>query len=466
MYAAPKARYSGRMTKRQTLALLATIIGSGVALLDGTVVNLALPALNKDLGTSFSGLQWVVDGYLLSLSALMLLGGSLGDILGRKKVYLVGLVGFGVSSVMCGLAPNITFLIIARILQGVCGALVVPGALAIINTNFQPQQRGKAIGIWAAWSGIAAAIGPLLGGYIIDTFSWRWVFFINIPFILACLALAIPNIKESVVAAVRRIDFLGGAVAVLFLGAITFGLIEGPARHWDALSVGSIATGLIFGALFIVVESRLRDPMVPLRLFGSRNFTGANIMTFAMYGALGGFFFALVIYLQSTLHYSSLQAGATLIPVTLILLLFSGKMGALTTKFGPRLFMTVGPFIAALGMLLLLPLSPGANYLLQVLPGILLFAAGLCIVVTPLTVTVMSSVANERSGIASGINNAVSRAAGLIMVALLGIVGAQDMYWFSVLLCVGLTVAAGAVSFFLIENPKHGKSGHTESALQ
>jgi EmrB/QacA subfamily drug resistance transporter len=446
------------MTRRQILTLLATIIGSGVVLLDGTVINLALPALNKDLGVSFSGLQWVVDGYLLSLSALMLLGGSLGDILGRKRVYIVGLVGFGISSIMCGLAPDITFLIMARILQGVFGALVVPGALAIINANFEPQKRGKAIGIWAAWSGIAAAIGPLLGGYIIDTFSWRWVFFINIPFILMCLALAVPNIKESVVATVRRIDFLGGGVAVLFLGAITFGLIEGPVRHWDILSLSSIAAGLVLGALFIFIESRLRDPMVPLGLFSSRNFTGANIMTFAMYGALGGFFFALVIYLQNTLHYSSLQAGATLIPVTLVLLLFSGKMGALTTKFGPRLFMTVGPFIAALGMLLLLPLSPGANYVLQVLPGILLFATGLCIVVTPLTVTVMGSVADERSGIASGINNAVSRAAGLIIVALLGIVGAQDMYWFSVLLCVGLTVAAGVVSFFLIENPKSTKA--------
>lgn len=457
MYAGPKARYSGHMTKRQMFVLLATIIGSGVVLLDGTIINLALPALSKDLGVSFSGLQWVVDGYLLSLSALMLLGGSLGDILGRKKVYIVGLVGFGVSSILCGLAPDTTFLIIARILQGVFGALVVPGALAIINTNFEPQNRGKAIGIWAAWSGIAAAIGPLLGGYIIDTFSWRWVFFINIPFILACLALAIPNIKESVVATARRIDFLGGGVAVLFLGAVTFGLIEGPVRHWDAVSVASLAAGLILGALFIFVESRRRDPMVPLGLFGSRNFTGANIMTFAMYGALGGFFFALVIYLQNTLHYSSLQAGATLIPVTLMLLLFSGKMGALTTKFGPRLFMAAGPFIAALGMLLLLPLSPGANYVLQVLPGILLFAAGLCIVVTPLTVTVMGSVADTQSGIASGINNAVSRAAGLIIVALLGIVSAQDMYWFSVLLCVVLTVAAGIVSFFLIKNPNHTK---------
>ena len=457
MYAGPKARYSGHMTKRQMFVLLATIIGSGVVLLDGTIINLALPALSKDLGVSFSGLQWVVDGYLLSLSALMLLGGSLGDILGRKKVYIVGLVGFGVSSILCGLAPDTTFLIIARILQGVFGALVVPGALAIINTNFEPQNRGKAIGIWAAWSGIAAAIGPLLGGYIIDTFSWRWVFFINIPFILACLALAIPNIKESVVATARRIDFLGGGVAVLFLGAVTFGLIEGPVRHWDAVSVASLAAGLILGALFIFVESRRRDPMVPLGLFGSRNFTGANIMTFAMYGALGGFFFALVIYLQNTLHYSSLQAGATLIPVTLMLLLFSGKMGALTTKFGPRLFMAAGPFIAALGMLLLLPLSPGANYVLQVLPGILLFAAGLCIVVTPLTVTVMGSVADTQSGIGSGINNAVSRAAGLIIVALLGIVSAQDMYWFSVLLCVVLTVAAGIVSFFLIKNPNHTK---------
>ncbi|HKX73541.1 MAG TPA: MFS transporter [Candidatus Saccharimonadales bacterium] len=441
------------MTRKPFLTLLVTIIGSGVVLLDGTVVNLALPALTKELGASFSQLQWIVDGFLLSLSALILLGGSLGDIFGRKKVYMFGLVGFGLASIACGLAPTPEFLIAMRVLQGVFGALVVPGGLAIINTNFTASDRSRAIGRWAAWSGIAAALGPLVGGYLIDALSWRWIFFINVPFIVVCLVLAAGNVQESVRATGRRVDIVGASLAMAFLAGITYGLIEGPASGWDGWSVGALVAGFVLLAAFVVVELKRRDPMVDLRLFKSRNFSGANIMTFAMYGALSGFFFALVLYLQNVLGYTSTMAGLVLLPVTLFLLFFSGKMGGLTDTFGPRIFMTIGPALAGLGMLLLLPLGPGANIFLHVLPGIVLFGIGLVLLVAPLTVTVMSSVDDAHSGIASGINNAVSRAAGLIVIALLGLLGSGS-YQFSVGLCAALAFFAAAVSFLSIRNPK------------
>lgn len=441
------------MTKRQFFTLLATIIGSGVVMLDGTVVNLALPALHRDMGASFSDLQWVIDGYLLSLSALILLGGSLGDIFGRKKVYIFGLVGFGLVSMACGFANTPVMLILLRILQGVFGALVVPGGLAIINTNFAPQQRGKAIGRWAGWSGIAAAIGPLAGGYLIDALSWHWIFFLNVPLIIICGTLAIVGARESLPDRARHIDFTGAGLAVAFLACFTYALIEGPGRHWDVLSLGLLAAGVIFLMIFVAVEWRKRDPMVNLKLFTSRNFTGANIMTFAVYGAMSGLFFSLVIYLQTVLHYSSFLSGVTLLPVTIMLLLFSGRMGAITQKIGPRLFMTIGPIIIAIAMLLLLPLSPGADYFWHILVPIILYAVGLCLMVAPLTITVMSSVSDEQSGIASGINNAVSRAAGLIIIALLGLFGVGN-YKASIAFCACLAAGAGVVSFILIRNPK------------
>ncbi|HSW81445.1 MAG TPA: MFS transporter [Candidatus Saccharimonas sp.] len=445
------------MTKRQRFTLLATIIGSGVVLLDGSVVNLALPALHRDMGASFSDLQWVIDGYLLSLSALILLGGSLGDIFGRKKMYIFGLIGFGLVSMACGFATTPVMLILLRIVQGVFGALVVPGGLAIINTNFAPDQRGKAIGQWAGWSGIAAAIGPLAGGYLIDTFSWHWIFFLNVPLIIICAWLAIIGARESLPERARHIDFTGAGLAAAFLACFTYALIEGPGRHWDMPTIGLLAAGIILLAIFVAVEWRKRDPMVNLKLFASRNFTGANIMTFAIYGAMSGFFFALVIYLQTVLHYSSTLAGVTLVPVTVMLLIFSGRLGGLTQKFGPRIFMTVGPIIMALGMLLLVPLGPNANYIWNVLVPIIVFAAGLCLMVAPLTITVMSAVSDEHSGIASGINNAVSRAAGLIIIALLGLFGASN-YVASVVLCVCLAAGAGVVSFLIIRNPKKLKT--------
>lgn len=444
---------------RQSRALIATILGSGVVFLDGTIVNLALPEIASEFDAGFSDLQWIADGYLLSLSALILLGGSLGDILGRKRVYLIGLIGFGLFSLLCGLAPSVEYLIVFRVLQGVFGALLVPGSLAIINTNFPKQERGGAIGRWAAWSGMLAAIGPLAGGYIIDVISWRWVFFINVPLIIICSLLAYANVLESRDRRIRKIDVTGAALASLALAQITYGLIEGPLDGWGAKSTLSITAGLILGGLFVVYEKNNKDPMVNLELFRSRNFTGANLMTFAMYGALAGFMFALVIYMQTQLGYTAIKAGLSLLPVSLLLLLFSSRVGKLAQKLGPRLFLTAGPLIAALGIFLLIDYQAGDSYLWFLLPRVILFAIGLTLLVAPLTTTVMTSVKDSNSGIASGINNAISRIAGLVVIALLGIAGTGNSYRFSMVLCSVLALAAGLISFITIHNqPNQSKA--------
>lgn len=434
------------------MALIATIIGSGVVFLDGTIVNLALPKISHSLNAQFSDLQWIADGYLLSLSSLILLGGSLGDIFGRKRIYLIGLAGFGALSLLCGLSPNVGFLIAFRIIQGVFGALLVPGGLAIINTNFPRSERGMAIGTWSAWSGILAAIGPLVGGYIIDATTWRWIFFINIPLIIVCGVLAAKNFEESKDERVRRVDVRGAALCSLALAGITYGLIEGPVNHWDTKALVPLVLGFILGGVFIWYESRSKDPMVHLSLFRSRNFSGTNIMTFAMYGALAGFMFALVIYMQTKLGYSAIKAGASLLPVSLMLLFFSRRIGGLSTKYGPRYFLTAGPLIASLGMFLLIDYQPGDSYLWFLLPRVLLFSIGLVLLVAPLTTTVMMSVEETSSGIASGINNAVSRVAGLVVIALLGLFGTAHIYKFSMTLCAALAAAAGIISFFMIQN--------------
>lgn len=454
------------MDKRQKLTLITTIIGSGIVILDGTVVNLALPKIAGGLHASFSDLQWIVDGYLLSLSALILLGGSLGDIFGRKKMYLLGLGGFGLASLLCGLSPNTATLIVTRLVQGVFGALLVPGGLAIINTNFPRDKRGEAIGSWSAWSAVFAALGPLLGGYILDIASWRWIFLINVPLVAVCYILGQTNIRESKDENTRRVDLPASLLATVALGGITYGLIEGPARHWHVMAIIPLALGALCSGLFIWWESKTKDPMVRLGLFRSRNFTGSNLMTFMMYGALSGFIFALVIYLQTHMHYSSIKAGVSLLPLTVLLVLFSKRVGGLSARYGPRIFMALGPLIAGAGILSLVDLNASSGYLTRVFPGVLLFAAGMTLLVAPLTTTVMTAVDDVYSGIASGINNAVSRVAGLIVVALLGLFGSGEFYRFGVVLCGVMALAAGVISWFIIQNPSKSKLEKAEAATQ
>lgn len=444
---------------RRDIALIAVVIGSAVAILDGSIVNLALPKIEAEWHSGYSSLQWISDAYLLSLSSLILLGGSLGDIFGRKKVYLIGVIGFGAASLLCALSPNVEMLVAMRILQGVFGALLVPGALSIINTTFTSESgRSHAIGKWTAWSSIAVVISPFLGGWILAVASWRWIFFINIPLVIACYLLARGSVKETRDKRPRKVDLLGAAFGVLSLAGITYGLIEGPARHWTYMEIGALVAGVLFFGLFLLCESRRRDPMVKLSLFKSKNFSGANLMTFLMYGALGGFTFAFVIYLQTHLHYSAFEAGLSLLPISIFLMAFSGRVGKLSAVYGPRLFMTVGPLLAGAGMVLLFFLQPGDNYLVSILPGVVLFSIGLTLLVSPLTTTVMSAVPMNESGIASGVNNAVARSAGLIVIATLGLLGASNAYTFAIGLCASLAILGGVASFVLIEKPRKVKT--------
>lgn len=444
---------------------MALILGSGIAVLDGTVVNLALPKIAADLHAGFSDLQWIADGYLLTLSALILLGGSLGDIFGRKKVYLTGYVGFGVASLLCGLAPTAGFLIAARLLQGIFGALLVPGALAIMNTGFPKETRGTAIGVWSAWIAIFAPLGPLLGGYLLDVSTWRWIFFINPPFVAIGAALAMKYVAESKDTNPRRIDVWGSIFTTLALAGITYGLIEGPADHWAVSSWLPLVLGVLSGLAFLYTEKRSHDPMMPPGLFRSRNFTGSNLMTFLNYGALGGFLFAFVIYVQAALHYSSIKAGVSTLPLPIALFLLSKRFGALSAKIGPRIFMTVGPLLVGLGILMLYGLDNGAGYITHILPAMVIFGLGMSVLVAPLTVTVMASVAESSSGIASGINNVMARVSGLVAVAALGIFGAHSYYKFAILLCGTMALAAGVISWFLIENPPKPKLEKAEAAV-
>ena len=452
------------MTRKQFYVLSGVIIGSAVAFLDGSVVNLALPHIGRDLGGGLAGLQWVVDGYALSLSALMLLGGSFGDIFGQRRIYFTGLIGFGLASLACGLAPNMPLLIAMRVVQGVFGAMLVPSALAIINTNFPPDMRSVAIGRWTGFSAIVGAGGPLVGGYIVDVTSWRWIFFINIPLLVVTLVLARLGMAEHLGNKNRKIDVMGATLAMLGLGGLTYGLIEGPIHEWSAASLVPLVAGLVALVWFVLYERRANDPMLKLGLFRSHNFTAANVSTFAMYGALGGFFFALGIQLQTVGGYTALAAGASFLPVTIILFLLSSRAGKWSAKYGPRAFMAAGPLLAAAGMALLIPLGRDASYLVHVLPGVMVFALGLALTVAPLTSTVMGSVEMGDSGIASGVNNAVSRVAGLIVVALLGLFGASQSYRFAAILCTVLAAASGVLSWLMIQNPKDVRVASAQSA--
>ncbi len=405
--------------------LVAVILASGIIFLTGSVVNVALPAIDRSLSAGLSGLQWIVDGYVLTLAAFLIPGGALGDRYGRRRVMTAGLVGFGLTAVAAGFAPSLPWLVGARLVQGMMGALVVPGSLAIIRSIFPAgPERGRAIGLWSGWSGLATVFGPLLGGWLIDTFSWRWAFFVAVPLVTVTVWLMLSHVPESrEERSSRHLDGYGAALAVVALGGLAYGLIEGPVSGWRApWVVAGLASGGIALLLFPIVEARIANPMVPPDLFKSRNFTGANLTTLGVYFGLYGLNFFLVIYLQNVLGYSALNAGLALAPTSLLLLLLSPRFGKWAGRYGPRWFMTGGPLVLASGLLALLRLQPGASFWTALLPGVILVGLGLAATVAPLTDTVMSAVPERRSGVAAAFNNVVSRVAALLAIAGLGVV--------------------------------------------
>jgi EmrB/QacA subfamily drug resistance transporter len=401
--------------------IAAAVLGSGVSFLDSTVVNAALPAIARDLHTDLGGLQWVVTAYLLTLGSLLVLGGALGDRFGRRRLFVVGLLGFAVTSVLCGLAPGTPWLIGARALQGAAAALAVPNSLALVSASFAPEDRGRAIGAWSGLGGVATAIGPFLGGWLIDAVSWRLVFLVNLPVVAVAVTIALRHVPESFDEHAREgeLDARGSVALTVGLAGIVYALIEGPGRGTSVLVIAAAVIGFVAVALFVVCERRAARPIVPLDLFRSRQFSGANAVTFAVYAALGAVTFLLVVHLQTDLGYSALEAGASLIPMTVLMLVGSPRAGALAQRIGPRLPMTVGPLVGALGMLLLAQVEPGSTYWTAVFPGVFVLGIGLTLTVAPLTATVLGAVEDEHAGIASAVNNAVARIAGLLAVAVL-----------------------------------------------
>jgi EmrB/QacA subfamily drug resistance transporter len=420
------------------LTLFACILGSGIALLDGTVVNVALPTIQRALGGGLAAQQWIANAYLLTLGSLILIGGSLGDVYGERRIFELGVVGFGVCSLACALAPSIEALVAARATQGIAGALLTPSALAVIVNTFDEHERGPAIGTWTAWGAIAGVLGPLVGGELLALGSWRWIFVINLPLVVICVALIRAAIPAGSPAAARgrSIDLAGAALGGLGLGGPVFALIEQPRLGWHSAAVlAPLVTGLALLVVFVAYERRAADPMLPLGLFRRRNFSAGNLETFSMYAGLSIFFFFLTIFLQQIGGYSPLQSGLATLPATLVMFLFSRRIGALADRFGPRAFMGAGPLVAAAGLLLMQRVSAHVSYVSDVLPGVLVFALGLSLTVAPLTAAVLAGSESE-AGIASGVNNAVARVAGLLGTAGVGAVVAGA---FASRLTAGLT---------------------------
>jgi len=413
---------------RKRLSLLAAIMGSFVALLDSTVVNVALPAISEDLGGGLAGQQWVVNAYLLVLGSLILIGGRLGDVFGERRVFSVGVAGFGVSSLLCALAPTIEVLVGARALQGMFGALLTPSALAVIVATFAPSERGAAIGSWTAWTGIAAVAGPLGGGMIIDVASWRWIFALNIPFVVATLVLIAIAVPARPLGARRpSVDWLGGALCALGLAGPVYALIRQPELGWGAPGVVlPMLGGFVLLGLFLAHEARTPEPMLPLSLFRRRNFAVGNAETLTMYAGLSVLFFFLVLFLQQVSGWSALQAGLATLPTTVVMFVVSRYSGRLADRYGPRMFMGGGPLVAAGGLLLLQRVGANPDYLTDVLPALLVFSIGLSLTVAPLTATVLADADETNAGIASGVNNAIARVASLLGVAAIGAVVAAQ----------------------------------------
>jgi EmrB/QacA subfamily drug resistance transporter len=413
--------------RTRRITLVACIVGSGIVFLDSTVVNVALPAIREDLDTGLAAQQWIVEAYLLTLGSLLLVGGSLGDLYGRRRVFSIGLVAFGLTSVLCAIAPDDVLLTVARGLQGIAGALLVPSSLAIITATFPENERGRAIGSWTAWTGLAMVVGPLGGGLVVDQVSWRWIFAVNAPLVLINLWLLRSVPESSDTTRVHKVDFAGVVLCALGLAGPVYALIQQPQYGFsDPMVWIPLAAGLLLLAAFVRHEGRTDHPMLPLGVFRSRNFAVGNLTTLTVYGGLGAALFFVTIFLQQVAGYDAVQAGAALLPVTVVMWLLSSRFGALSDRIGPRALMGLGPILGGVGLIWMGRLDADADYLAGLLPAVLVFALGLSMTVAPLTTTVLGAVPQNLAGVASGANNAIARVASLLAIAAVGAVVASQ----------------------------------------
>jgi len=444
------------MTRAQRLVLLVSILASFVAFLDGSIVNVALPAISRELGGGLITQQWVVDAYLITLGSLILLAGSLSDLFGRQRILAVGLVGFVATSLLCAVAPTAFVLIVARALQGIAGALLVPSSLAIIMSSFSGKEQGKAIGSWTAWTGISFVVGPLLGGFLVDSASWRLVFAINVVPVALCLWL-LRMMDKPERPKNAKVDVVGAVLCSVGLSATVFALIEQPHYGWTSMRIlAPLIAGAVCLTLFIWHESRTSIAMLPLSLFRVRNFSVGNLATVGIYGGLSIATFLIVIYLQQVSGYSAFTAGMALLPITIIMFFLSSRFGALASKHGPRFFMTAGPLLVGIGFLMMLGVSEDVRYWTQLFPGVIVFGLGMSITVAPLTAAVLGDIAPARSGVASAVNNAVARIAGLITIAFAGVIVGDHItvqgFRRTIMVTAALVIVGGIVSWVGIRN--------------